>query len=471
MMELVQRSVQGGLLILVILLVRAPALRRLPKWSLTALWDLALLRLLMPVELPFRWSVYTLLQRAMLSAAPLPDAAPSPVPREPTEPLAGGTVAAAAGGVPIWAVLWLAGATVAALYFVIAYRLHRRAFRSAVLVENDFTRAWLARHKLRRAVTILQSERVFTPLTYGVLRPVLVLPAGLDWTDTAALTCAFTHEWTHIRRFDALRRFLLVAALCLHWFNPLVWVLYRQARRDMELVCDEAAVRRLGVDNRRAYALALLAMEERRLRVQTFSSAFGENIAEERLRAVMRVRKPSLRRGAAALALLLCVFALFGTGAAALPADTPAAETTAPADSVFADWELRHMTAHRLRCGGGGLSETYGYRWSLPVARVNAGWELRIRLNCQCTYGDGTVEYALVNRTTGDLYPNPRVDAAAGARILVFTAPTSGSYSLLVQRPGGDGKFSLSFGTVVTLDTGEKFYVSGSRCSSETRSS
>ena len=71
-------------------------------------------------------------------------------------------------------------------------------------VENDYTRRWLAEHPLRRRLAIRQSDRVSSPLTFGVLRPVILMPKAIDWTDERALAYVLEHEFVHIRRFDAL---------------------------------------------------------------------------------------------------------------------------------------------------------------------------------------------------------------------------------------------------------------------------
>ncbi len=90
---------------------------------------------------------------------------------------------------------------------------------------------------------IRQSDRIAALLTYGVLRPVVLIPKQTDWTDETRLKVILTHEFVHIRRFDTLTKLLLAAALCIHWFNPFVWVMYVLANRDIELSCDETVVR------------------------------------------------------------------------------------------------------------------------------------------------------------------------------------------------------------------------------------
>lgn len=103
--------------------------------------------------------------------------------------------------------------------------------------------------------------RISSPLTFGVLRPVILVPKKTDWTDETALWYVLEHEFVHIQRFDVLSKLLLIAAVCVHRFNPLVWVMYVLANRDLELSCDETVLRRFGGDIRAAYARVLIRME------------------------------------------------------------------------------------------------------------------------------------------------------------------------------------------------------------------
>lgn len=106
--------------------------------------------------------------------------------------------------------------------------------------------------------------RISSPLTFGVLRPVILVPKKTDWTDETALRYVLEHEFVHIQRFDVLSKLLLIAAVCVHQFNLLVWVMYVLANRDLELSCDETVLRRFGGDVRAAYARVLIRMEAAR---------------------------------------------------------------------------------------------------------------------------------------------------------------------------------------------------------------
>ena len=327
-MTLLERSFSGAVLILVIILFRALFLERLPKRTFLVLWTVAVLRLLLPIAVPSALSAYSWLPHnsaeqeaaepeirrlplteAQTSADQLPaDAAPL---REHAD-------------VSVWWLVWGAGALLAAGFFAASYLRCRLEFRNSLPVDQPFARKWWEAHPLRRRVQVRQLDRISAPLTYGVVRPVLLLPSATDWSARERLSYVFLHEYIHIRRFDTVRKLILAATLCIHWFNPLVWALYVLCSRDLELFCDEQVVRMLGREVRADYARALIDMEEIKSGLRPLCSGFSKTAIEERIKAIMKLKKLTVSAVVAALALIVGVTSVFATSAAAKP-DMPAA--------------------------------------------------------------------------------------------------------------------------------------------------
>ncbi len=324
-MTFLELSLSGGVFVLAIAAFRGLTLRRLPKGTFVALWWLAAVRLLLPVELASRFSVYTLLEDLGPKAAPAaPDALLTPVvPVTPAAPpvIAIPTQPAAVPApvpFPVWTTLWLAMSLLLAAWFLIRYVRWRRRFREALPADCPGLETWF---QLRRKVEVRVTDQITAPLTYGLLRPVILLPKTMDFTDEEALTCVLAHERAHIRRFDGLLKLALTAALCLHWFNPAVWLLYVLGNRDMELRCDEAAVLALGEDSRERYALALIRLaENRNVPLCGFAHRNG---MEERIKAIMSIKRKSLLACFIALALVLGITTAFATSAKPEETDGP----------------------------------------------------------------------------------------------------------------------------------------------------
>ena len=306
-MSLFQMSVAGGVLILFIVVIRALAIHRLPKTTFLALWMIAALRLLLPLSIPMPFKIHIDLDVFSDVVQKLPSGNIGfPIPGESRHAYDTGAVVSspAAERISIFVILWLVGVLLLALYFSISYLRSMRKFRMSVPDNTPYIREWLNAHQIVRPIEVRSSDLISSPLTYGILHPVILLPKKLDRNDQAALQYVLTHEYVHIRRFDAITKILFAAVLCIHWFNPLVWGMYVLANRDTELSCDAWVIRMTGVKNRSSYALMLIKMEERRNGMSALWNHFGKNAISERIEAIMKFKKTSIWACILALALI-----------------------------------------------------------------------------------------------------------------------------------------------------------------------
>lgn len=330
-MSLLKMSGSAAVMIFMIIVIRALTINRLPKRTFIALWGITLARLLTPFILSSPFSVYSLINRVAAELIPAGAEAADGLPVNPAGasqvanllPVVPAGAAASdaaimptaipAGALP-W--IWGIGFSLCVMYFTIAYLICRRRFKASRRVENAFILQWLSEHGLRRPVTIRQSSGIQAPLTYGILHPVILMPSGTDWSDTKEIRYVLAHEYVHIRRFDGVTKFLLTISLCIHWFNPLVWVMYILANRDIELSCDEKVVRLFGETIKSEYALALIEMEERKSGLTLLCSHFSKNAIEERIEAIMKMKRITVCSLAAACGIVMIMASTFATSAA-----------------------------------------------------------------------------------------------------------------------------------------------------------
>ncbi len=329
-MGVLEMTLTGGVMALVITGLRAILLNKLPKRTFVFLWEIAMLRLILPISIPAVTSVYSLFSLFGSSSTTMTN-----IPMIPNAGTGGALQAAesslqesfqAGVFIPVCAVVWLAGTAIMSVGFAAGYVIVYRRYRFAAIVKGGYAEEWLSEQKIRRNVRILRSEQAVSPLTYGILHPTILLPESLENKQSDQLTYVLMHEMTHIRRFDMLRKIAAAAVLCIHWFNPAVWVLYGLYNRDIELACDEAVVRKMKGDCRSAYAMALIGMEEKRRGFSSLYNHFSKNAIEERIVAIMKTKKPGVISAIAALALTLGVICGFTTSAATN--EGPAAETS-----------------------------------------------------------------------------------------------------------------------------------------------
>ena len=319
-MSLFQMSVAGGVLILFIVVIRALAIHRLPKTTFLVLWIIAALRLILPFSIPLPFNTHIGLDVFSDVVQELPSRnIGSPLPGEvlPSYDAGADVPSPATGHISTFEILWLVGVLLLAIYFSISYFRSMRKFRMSIPDNTPYIQNWLTAHQISRPLAVRSSDLISSPLTYGILHPVILLPKNLDRNDQAALKYVLSHEYVHIRRFDAITKILFAAVLCIHWFNPLVWVMYVLANRDMELSCDAWVIRMLGEKNRSSYALMLIKMEERRSGMSALYSHFGKNAISERIEAIMKFKKTSILACAFALVLVVGATTAFATSTGA----------------------------------------------------------------------------------------------------------------------------------------------------------
>lgn len=184
-------------------------------------------------------------------------------------------------------VIWLTGVIIMLLYsFISYYRLYRITRVSVCLRENIF-----------------YCDGMDTPFILGIIRPRIYLPSGMEKELTEYV---IAHERAHWKRRDHWWKPAGFLLLSVYWFQPLCWVSYILLCRDIELACDEKVIHSLSMEEKKAYAEALLSCSTRQSLVAACPLAFGEVGVKERIRNVLHYKKPAFW---ILLAALLCCIA------------------------------------------------------------------------------------------------------------------------------------------------------------------
>ena len=311
--QLLRMSLTAGIVILVVILIRA-LMRKLPKKFSYMLWAAVGFRLLCPVSIESKFSILNAKPAAQATAKIENSRAYTNIIRH-TSPAAHmhmqehpvGQVqqvvtpdvtetAAKASSVDIHTVMMVVWAVIAALIVGYAvYHLVRLKFkmRDAKKVEKG----------------IYESPLVTSPFAMGLIHPGIYLPVDLPEFEREYL---IEHERTHIRRGDLIFKMIAVTALAIHWFNPLVWVAFVLFCRDMEMSCDEIVLEKLGVDIRKNYSLSLVTLASKSqdysyvVMPTSFSkSSVGKTEVKMRIKNIMSFKKSS--RSVAALAGMIVI--------------------------------------------------------------------------------------------------------------------------------------------------------------------
>ena len=219
-----------------------------------------------------------------------------------------------------WVVgLWMLGCAVVAARFLLG--AGRASWMAPRAAEARHAGAMLEELRralgIRRRVRALESAHAPMPLTWGVLRPVVLLPEGSREWPPARLRTVLLHELAHVKRFDLVAQAIAQAACCLYWFHPLAWMAARQLRKERERACDDAVLNRgVAAPDYAGHLLDLVrALAATRARWEDAPAMAEASDLEPRVRALLdgtRSRHPLSRRAAlaiasAALAVLLPV--------------------------------------------------------------------------------------------------------------------------------------------------------------------
>lgn len=303
--QILNMSLTASAVILVVLVLRW-LLRRLPKAFSYALWAVVLFRLLCPISFSSQWSMLGLISEPTqqtqvtqstssmqyLPAAPAAPQMPSVQPDTPLPPVTPAkpapTPVKRTSPMDVIPWVWLAGVVGMVGCSGVSYlRLRKKLVPAMPLRDN-----------------IYLADHIPTPFVVGLVRPRIYLPSDLPESQQGYILC---HEQYHIRRGDHWIKLLAFAALCLHWFNPLVWLAFFLSASDMEMSCDEAVVRRMGGSIRADYSASLLSLATGRHIVAGSPLAFGEGSTKSRIHNLARYKKPAL--WGLGIGIVLCLVA------------------------------------------------------------------------------------------------------------------------------------------------------------------
>ena len=299
--QILNMSMTGSVVILLVMLARL-ILKRSPKIFSYALWSVVLFRLLCPVaftapisvldvvepeqkETSNNTSIVTYIpatvntQADFIMVQPEEQQVQVESVTEPEEQLQMTPMHAVA-------LVWSAGMAGMMLYSVVQYLGLRRRLVGSVQLKGN----------------IYLADHIDTAFVVGLVQPRIYLPSGVPHKERYFI---LAHEQHHIRRGDHIIKLLAYLALCIHWFNPLVWLAFVLAGKDMEMSCDEAVIKRLGPDIRADYSASLLRLATHKKILSGMPLAFGEGDTKGRVLNMAKWKKPA--KWVVAICMVLCL--------------------------------------------------------------------------------------------------------------------------------------------------------------------
>lgn len=271
-LKLLSMGINAGWLVLAVAILRV-VFRGAPRWLFPVLWGFVGVRLLMPKALESHLSVIPNMSDISASAqALLPVSAPA----------------------PYIGIIWCVGVAAMLLLEAVSYLRLRGKVKTAVRLSSN----------------VYQSEYVNSPFILGLFAPRIYVPFHIDGDE---LESVIAHERAHIKRRDHWLKPSAFLLLSIYWFNPLIWLAYFLLCKDIELACDEYAIKSMSDSQRASYSQALLSCTANQHILAACPLAFGSKDVKKRIRAVLSYQKPRARAMVTAVALILVITACFMT--------------------------------------------------------------------------------------------------------------------------------------------------------------
>ena len=305
--KVLNMSLTASLVIVLVIAARF-VLRKSPKVFSYALWAVVLFRLLCPVSLPSPVSLLGLLDAPVaqtegitttveyipyrvvetaaenrqpekltqntVTQAPTQSQQPTVEPQK--EPLSTAEIVT---------YIWLAGIAVMVTVGVGSYLRFRKHLTGAMRVKDN----------------IYLVDHIDSAFVAGLIRPKVYLPSDIPLKQMGYI---IAHEQYHIRRLDHVTKHLSFAALCIHWFNPFVWLAFILSGKDLEMSCDEAVIKKLGEGIRADYSASLLSLATGRRIIAGTPLAFGEGDTKGRINNMAKWKQP--KKWVSIVSFILC---------------------------------------------------------------------------------------------------------------------------------------------------------------------
>ena len=211
----------------------------------------------------------------------------------------------------IMTLVWIIGSLIFIFVHLISYSHYKRqVLKNGKMIKETRILSQIFRLKrelhIRRTVCVMEYDEAESPMIIGFIKPVLVLPK--EQYDSEDLFFILKHELVHFKRGDVYLKLLFVTANAVHWFNPIIWIMQKEAVIDMELSCDERVTQGTSFELRKAYTETLLSMLHKQcVRKTVLSTQFygGKKIMKKRFKNILiRNRKKN------GISILICAVVL-----------------------------------------------------------------------------------------------------------------------------------------------------------------
>ncbi len=217
--------------------------------------------------------------------------------------------------VEILSAIWILGVFACMFYAIIGYGMFLGKYRKSLRpVTDDRIREAVSKTGIR--IAVCQSRQITSPMLIGIVRPKLVIPSVQKQWTTVELELVVEHELCHYRKRDLLSKLLMTVVCCVNWMNPAVYLMRKQFYYDIELACDEAALRGRDLEERERYARMMLFFAGNRTARNNKPSVISSSFLADKVQIKGRIDnmfdQGRKKRGLVSAAVICIAFPLMG---------------------------------------------------------------------------------------------------------------------------------------------------------------
>ncbi len=282
-LKVVNMSITASFVILFVLIARL-LLKKAPKIFSYALWSVVLFRLVCPFSFESIYSlvpkinVETISDSGVLNHNFISDQTVNQITQANTNVvILNNSVSYLDLLLLVISVFWLIGFLCLLIYNIYSYI-------------NIYKQIKVSRKCVYKNVYI--NDKINTGFVLGVFKPCIYLPDNLN---DEQYNYVLMHEQYHIKRKDHLSKLVSLLVLCIHWFNPLVWLSFNLSSQDMEMSCDEAVIKQMGIESKKDYSSLLLNMSLNNNQLKPSLLGFGNSDVKSRVKNILNYKKMSFK--------------------------------------------------------------------------------------------------------------------------------------------------------------------------------
>jgi len=291
----IQASIFGSVIGIIIYFLKSTILRKLPaKWQ-HLLWFIMIFKLILPNGPESKISIFNQINiTSKISEADILKIAQKPI--QITESIQHAKSYSFADILPY---IWITVFTITILWIIVSFIILKYKIEDSSSSPSDVTEEILThcmkKAGVRKKIRIIVQNHVNSTALYGFFNSKILITKDFENMDASHIEYTFLHELSHYKRGDIAVNYLLIFIRCVHWFNPIIWFLFKKIRRDAEIATDEKAMNYLNPEDYKGYGMTLintLSLKPQKL-PNMLGMANNKKDITKRIKAIARFKKAS----------------------------------------------------------------------------------------------------------------------------------------------------------------------------------